>query len=116
MAKRDKIEVKDMDALEAFGKEKGYDNLVQVVTEKRENKQLLRKLVKHATGLKQTIPGVEVIAAVKDTRQTDLEKSIADKKAADDAATSNKAPVVVAKTTSANGKPGQKPVHQVKRA
>lgn len=70
------IKVTDMDALEAYGKEKGFD-LVATVTERRENSKLLRKLVHNAAALKQEIPGVSVTYNKKDPNQSEIEESIA---------------------------------------
>lgn len=78
---RASIKVTDYDALEAYGKEKGYNNLVKTVTKKEEDKAQLRKLVHASILMKTEIPGVTVEFKHKaDPKQTDLEEKIAEAK------------------------------------
>ena len=82
MAKRPIIKVTDLEALEKWAVDSNFPELVGIVTEKRADPKMLRGLVRNALALKQTIPGVEVsYKTAENPNQTELEKSIAEKKA-----------------------------------
>lgn len=108
MAKRPIIKVTDLAALKKWAEESNFDGLVRVVTEEREDKKMLRGLVRNALALKQTIPGVEVtFNDGKDKNQTDLEQAIAEKKTSEPKAD---AEVEVKKDTADEEKPKLKPI------
>lgn len=70
--------ITDYDALEAHFKDR-FPGLVKVVTEKREDKKLMRQLLKSASALKQEVPGVIINPPKKkvgDDNQTDPEQKI----------------------------------------
>lgn len=89
--------VTDYDALEAHFKDR-FPSLVGVVTEKREDKKLLRKLLKSAVALKQDVPGVTINPSkeakkASDSNQTNIEKTIADKAPAEKAKIAPRPPI-----------------------